>query len=170
MFVVLSAHVLEAVLCCSSLSDISFLVVNQLCPDQNTKRAMDQSKPAHPTSDDASEYVKHPLMAIQSWMQHTERELKTVRSDLDAHRQFQFQYNSNDQLHNRLGHVRQITVDIRSEMKNMQAHLQDVSAKVHEVDMKLEQQSNLLRQLLAELAHLRSEETQPIATQVINDD
>ena len=55
-------------------------------------------------------------------------------------------------------------------MKSMQAHLQDVTAKVHEIDTKLEQQSNLLRQLLAEFAHLRSSETQPIATQVIHDD
>ena len=123
---------------------------------------------AHPTTDDDSAYVKQPLMAIQSWMQHTERELKAVRSDLDAHRQFQ--YNSNDQLHNRFGHVHQITVDIRNEMKNMQAHLQDVTAKVHEIDTKLEQQSGLLRQLLADLAHLRSGETQPNATQVIHDD
>ena len=107
-------------------------------------------------------------MAIQSWMQHTERELKAVRSDLDAHRQFQ--YNSNDQLHNRFGHAHQSTVDIRSEIKYMQSHLQDITAKVQEIDTKLEQQSSLLRQLLSELAIIRNAETQPMATQVIHDD
>ena len=118
--------------------------------------------------DDDSQYVKQPLMAIQSWMQRTERELKAARSDLDAHRQFQ--YNSNDQVRNRLGHVHQITVDIRSEIKYMQSHLQDVTAKVQEMDTKLEQQSSLLRQLLSELAVIRNAETQPMATQVIHDD
>ena len=126
------------------------------------------ARAAHPATDDDSAYVKQPLMAIQSWTQHTEQELKAFRSDLDAHRQFQ--YNSNDQLHNLFGHVHQITVDIRSEMKSMQAHLQDVTAKVPEIDTKLEQQSSLLRQLLADLAHFRSGETQPNAMQVIHDD
>ena len=129
---------------------------------------MDPSKTTVAAADDGFEYVKQPLMAIPSWMQHTERELKAVRTDLDAHRQFQ--YNSNDQLHNRFGHVHQLTVDIRSEMKHMQSHLQDVTAKVQDIDTKLEQQSTLLRQLLAELAHIRNMETQPMATQVIHDD
>ena len=129
---------------------------------------MDPSKTTVAAADDDSDYVKQPLMAIQSWMQHTERELKAVRTDLDAHRQFQ--YNSNDQLHNRFGQVHQITVDIRSEIKYMQSHLQDVTAKVQEIDTKLEQQSTLLRQLRAELAHIRNMETQPMATQVIQDD
>ena len=110
---------------------------------------MDPSKTTVAAADDDSEYVKQALMAIQSWMQHTERELKAVRTDLDAHRQFQ--YNSNDQLHNRIGHVHQLTVDIRSEMKHMQSHLQDVTAKLQEIDTKLEQQSTLLRQLLQSL-------------------
>ena len=129
---------------------------------------MEPNKTAATATDDDSQYVRQPLMAIQSWMQHTERELKAVRSDLDAHRQFQ--YNSNDQLHNRFGHVRRITVDIRSEIKYMQSHLQDVTAKVQEIDAKLEQQSTMFRQLLSELAIIRNAETQPMATQVIHDD
>ena len=129
---------------------------------------MEPNKTTVAAADDDSQYVKQPLMAIQSWMQHTERELRAVRSDLDARRQFQ--YNSNDQLRNRFGHVHQITVDIRSEMKYMQSHLQDVTTKVQEIDTKLEQQSALLRQLLAELAHIRNAETQPMAAQVIQDD
>ena len=52
----------------------------------------------------------------------------------------------------------------------MQSHLQDVTAKVQEIDTKLEQQSSLLRQLLSELAIIRNAETQPMATQVIHDD
>ena len=134
----------------------------------NLQQAMDPSKTTVPATDDDSEDVKQPLIAIQSWRQHTERELKAVRTDLDARRQFQ--YNSNDQLRNRFGHVHQLTVDIRSEMKYMQPHLQDVTAKVQEIGTKLEQQSTLLKQLLAELAHIRNMETQPMATQVIPDD
>ena len=129
---------------------------------------MEPNKTTVTAIDDDSQYVRQPLMAIQSWMQRTERELKAVRSDLDAHRQFQ--YDSNDQLHNRFGHVHQITVDIRSEIKYMQSHLQDVTTKVQEIDTKLEQQSSLLRQLLSELAIIRNAETQPMATQVIHDD
>ena len=129
---------------------------------------MEPNKTTATAIDDDSQYVKQPLMAIQSWMQHTEREVKAVRSDVDAHRQFQ--YNSNDQLHNRFGQVHQITVDICSEIKYVQSHLQDVTAKVQEMDTKLEQQSSLLRQLLSELAVIRNAETQPMATQVIHDD
>ena len=129
---------------------------------------MEPNKTAAAATDNDSQYVRQPLMAIQSWMQHTERELKAVRSDLDAHRQVQ--YNSNDQLHNRFGHVHQITVDIRSEIKYTQSHLQDVTAKAQEIDTKLEQQSTLLRQLLSELVIIRNAETQPMTTQVIHDD
>ena len=73
--------------------------VNQPCKIHftlhfNIQHAMEHSKSTIPAADEDFEYVRQPLMAIQSWMQHTERELKAVRSDLDAHRQFQ--YNSND--------------------------------------------------------------------------
>ena len=118
--------------------------------------------------DDDSKYVTQPIMANQSWMQHTERELKAVRSDLDAHRQFQHDFN--DQLHNRFNHVHKITVDIRSELKYMQSHMQEVTQKVKEIDDKLEQQYTPLRQLLTELTTLRNVESQPVATQVIQDD
>ena len=129
---------------------------------------MEPNKTTATAIDDDSQYVRQPLMAVQSWMQRTERELQAVRSDLDAHRQFQ--YNSNDQLRNRFGHVHQITVDIRSKIKYMQSRLQDVTVKVQEIDTKLEQQSSLLRQLLSELAIVRNAEAQPMATQVIHDD
>ena len=129
---------------------------------------MEPNKTTATAIDDDSQYVRQPLMATQSWMQHTERKLKAVRSDLDA--DTQFQYNSNNQLHKWFGHVHQTTVDIRSEIKYMPSHLQDVTAKVQEIDTKLEQQSSLLRQLLSELAIIRNAETQPMATQVIQDD
>ena len=117
------------------------------------------------SSETPRESAMQPLLPLQRWIDFTQRELQQVREDLE--RVHSFHETRETELHARFSHVLNNTVELRQQIQDLQQDYQSLKQEFQCVKEKTDQQGQLIRQLLNELADIKNMSADTLATQLI---
>ena len=106
-----------------------------------------------------------PLAPLQRWVAYTQTELQQVREDLQ--RVHSYHETKEGELHGRFGHVLNNTTELKQAVQDIQKDIQEMKKAFQDLQHKSEQQGQLIRQLLAELADIKNMSADTLATQLI---
>ena len=116
-------------------------------------------------SESSYDTAMQPLLPLQRWVAYTQTELQQVRDDLQ--RVHSFQETRVSELHARFSHMLNNTTDLRQQIQDLQKDYQDLKKEL-QLKEKTDQQGQLIRQLLSELADIRNMSADTLATQLID--
>ena len=117
------------------------------------------------SSETSRDSAMQPLPSLQLWMDYTQTELQQVREDLQ--RVHSFHETRETELHARFSHVLNNTTELRQQIQDLQKDCQDLKQEFQYVKEKTDQQGQLIRQLLNELADIKNMSADTLATQLI---
>ena len=117
------------------------------------------------SSETSRDSAMQPLLSLQRWVDYTQTELQQVREDLQ--RVHSFHETRETELHARFSHVLNNTTELRQQIQDLQKDYQDLKQEFQHVKEKTDQQGQLIRQLLNELADIKNMSADTLATQLI---
>ena len=118
-------------------------------------------------SESSYDMAMQPLLPLQRWVAYTKAELQQVREDLQ--RVHSFHETRESELHARFSHVLNNTTDLRQQIQDLQKDHQDLKKEFQILKDKTDQQGQLIRQLLSELADIKNMSADTLATQPIEE-
>ena len=117
------------------------------------------------SSETPRDSAMQPLLPLQRWIDYTQTELQQVREDLQ--RVHSFHETRETELHARFSHVLNNTTELRQLIQDLQKECQNLKQEFQYVKEKTDQQGQLIRQLLNEIAGIKNMSADTLATQLI---